>query len=110
MTADEEIEALMEAEPPPTRVPRLTAKEFMFDVDEEESAELDKDNQKQWTIMQGVLAKRGAYDLDLYDGKIMFALSIEHEYLLDELVHGIIEQLDEITGRRIKASDAWGMF
>lgn len=109
MSEEDELLEALEAEEK-LRQPVVFAKEFKFAVDEEEEKALRADNDKRWTIMQGVIAKRGGYDLDLFNGQIMFALTCDHESLLDEITHGINEQLDEITGRRLKDTEAWGMF
>jgi hypothetical protein len=109
MSEEDELLALLEAEEK-QRKPVVYAKEYTFLVDVEEQAELSKDNGKQWTIMEGIIAKRGGYDLDFYEDRIMFALTIENEYLLDEITHGINEQLAEITGKRIKETELWGAF
>lgn len=106
---EDDILAEIEAEET-RRTPQVFAKEYTFAVTPEEEEALLKPTDKQWTMMQGVLHKRGAYDLDLYDGRIIFALTTEQEYLLDEITAGINEQLDDITGRRLKDTEAWGMF
>lgn len=88
----------------------VAAKEYRFAIDAEEATALIKDNGKRWTILEGVLCKRGAYDCDHADGAVVFVLANDHEYLLPEITAAIIEQLDDATGRLQQDMPTWGMF
>jgi hypothetical protein len=40
----------------------------------------------------------------------MFALTVDLEYLLDECVNGMVEVLDEVTGKAMVTQPLYGMF
>lgn len=84
---------------PPSKV-QLVAKEYLYCLDADE-ADVIMNVTGNWSALQDKMHHLGAYDLDQYDDRIIFALGRDHWDKEQAIVDTIAEELDRMTGRAV---------
>lgn len=113
MNEDDILAAIVNAEvTPPQRIEAVVSATAYTIALPKEDADAVQEKGK-WDHLEGVLYRRRCHSVshDPSDGLLMFSIGVD-EANIDDVVAAIVEELDEITGRKMEEAggETWGMF
>lgn len=109
----ERLAALVEQEvAPPQRIKAVvSATAYIIALPKEDTEVLQQKGR--WEHLEGVLYRRRCHSVnhDPDEGLLTFSIGVG-EANIDDVVSAIVEELDEITGRKMEEAggETWGMF